>query len=368
MPLQGIAALAFALVFPPYSIRYTILRSAERSRLKDLVQLDWLGALLHIGVTSLLFLTLTFSGAVYPWNSGRIITMWVLEGVLFICYCLQQGWCITTSKEHQIFPVSILSNRAAMLSALGTMCAAIGYSAAIYYLPLFFAFTRGLGPLSTAVHLLPFIGCFIGLTLIVGGGLPKIGRYFLLYIFSAVFSITSGVLFATQVTPQTSTSRVLGYSALLGVGVGALFQHGVSVSNGILPAHQRFDGNALQSIAQLGGGALGLALAGCIFQNRGFTLVQAAVGKYGYSDLDIKEALSGVHSPIFTTGNSIVRTLAVKAATEGIREIYFLVVGAGALCLLAGLAMPREKIDFKASKQERNNMEETGSRDGRDKN
>lgn len=58
-----------------------------------------------------------------------------------------------------------------------TASAATGLAVTIYYVPLFFEFTKGDSAIQAAVRLLPFIALMVAFTMLSGALLPVFGHY-----------------------------------------------------------------------------------------------------------------------------------------------------------------------------------------------
>lgn len=126
LPLAGIIAVACLGLYPSYKV------PTHKSVSQHLKEFDYVGCVLHMGTFVLLGLACIFSGPTWDWDSGASIAVWVLFGVTLLTYVLQQSFCIFTSPENRIFPVSVLAHRTVALTAAGTSCAAIGYGATLY--------------------------------------------------------------------------------------------------------------------------------------------------------------------------------------------------------------------------------------------
>ena len=93
----------------------------------------------------------------------------------------------------------------------------------IYYIPLFFQFTKGDSALEAAVRLLPFIILFVSFVVFAGGLLPVFGRYAPWY-FPASVLMTVGGAFMYRVKSTTHIAAIYGFEVLIAVGVGLIFQ------------------------------------------------------------------------------------------------------------------------------------------------
>ncbi|PTU21457.1 hypothetical protein P175DRAFT_0476589 [Aspergillus ochraceoroseus IBT 24754] len=312
-----------------------------------LSRIDPLGIAFNMAVPVLFALALEFSGPIWPWGSASSITVWVLFGVVFIAWALQQYFCILTTPEQRAFPLHLLSRFDLLPLWWASGCAGAAYGVTLYYIPLFFAFTRGLDPLQQTVRILPFILVFIVVAMLVGGLLPILGRYNLIYIAGGVSMIAGAGAMAGTLTRTLSETQILGLEALIGIGLGCSFQHGIGISNVINRNPQdRVDSAVLSNMAQTGSIAIVLAVAGSIFQNVGYALLVDAIGDRGYSDDELRQALAGVTSVVWESPDPEVQIGVVDAVAEVIAREFYLVVAAGVLCLVCGLAMRWEKLDY----------------------
>lgn len=126
LPLAGIIGVACLGLYPSYKVQ------TNKPLSQHLKEFDYVGCVLHMGTFVLLGLACIFSGPTWDWDSGASIAVWVLFGVTLLAYVLQQSFCIFTTPENRIFPVSVLAYRAVALTAVGTSCGAIGYGATLY--------------------------------------------------------------------------------------------------------------------------------------------------------------------------------------------------------------------------------------------
>ena len=286
----------------------------------------------------------------WAWDSGSTIAIWVVWGVALISYIVQQYFCLFTTVEDRLFPAYLLKNRVVALVALASATVLLAHPVALYYLPLFYAFARGHHALASAVRLLPYICVCIVASLISGAALRKIGRFSLFFLFSGALFLVGGVLMS-RIDEYTPESTFMGYSSLVGFGVGLTLPHAFTIANAVLPRlDHRFDAAALMVIAQLGTTSITLAITGAVFQNVGFRFLKDAVKESGttrpFTDEEIRGALSGVISSLFHSGDPKLAALAIHAVTDIIRRLFYMIVAAGALCMLTSLFMGWQKLNF----------------------
>jgi MFS family permease len=160
---------------------------------EKLKHMDWVGAVLNAGIFTTFVMAFTFGGAVWPWDDGRTIATIVVFGVLVILFAIQQTYTIFTTREDRIFPIDFLKSRDLVLQYIAMSATATGLFIPIYYIPVYFAFTRNDTAVDSAVRLLrkychypfqfqankmiAFMCVSVFLFMLNGVALPKVGYY-----------------------------------------------------------------------------------------------------------------------------------------------------------------------------------------------
>lgn len=305
--------------------------------------LDWLGALLNAATFALFITACTYSGSQWPWDSGSVISLWVMTGVTTILYGLQQWTAFLTTKEDRIFPVWCLKSRSLVLLFIGTAGTSAVNFFNIYYIPLFFEFTKGDGAITVAGRLLPFIFLLIFTALLSGALLPKLNLYAAWYVISGVLALVGSVLMFL-ISAATPAGNIYGFEVLIGAGCGLTLQAAYSIALVKAPAEKATSAISFINVAQLGGGALALTIAGTVFQNVGFTTLQSALSGRGYSSSEIRAALAGGYSAIISNSSPEVRGITLDAIGSTIANVYGISVSGSATVLAVGLLMRWEKV------------------------
>lgn len=308
-------------------------------------EIDWVGAALYAATIVLFMIVLTFSGSTFSWTSGGSIGLWVAFGVCLIAFVLQQGFKLFTSEEHRIFPVRFLKSRTLVLLYIGTGAAGASEATMLFYIPLFFQFTKGDTPLQAGVRLLPFIAVFVFFLILAGASLPTIRRYNIYYFTGGCLVLIGGALLCT-INENTSTALMYGYEAIVACGVGLFFQigYGIAVAN----VDPKYAPNAVCfiNVAQIGVVAISLALSGSLFQNVGVHELEKAFEGRGYPEQVIRSALAGKISPVFSSNDEEAIRLAVTAIAATVRKIFSMVAAAGALAVASSVLMRFEKLNL----------------------
>lgn len=158
---------------------------------------DWLGTLLLTGCTVCLIMAINFGGVLYPWNSGAIIALFIVSGVLAVAFGAQQRLAFFTTLEDRIFPVPLLGGRESALLFASTICSNAAALVPIYYIPLYFQFTRGDSALQAAVRLLPLIILFGTANLFQGVLLLRVGYYWPWFFAGGVLALAGNLMLCT---------------------------------------------------------------------------------------------------------------------------------------------------------------------------
>lgn len=94
----ALAAPAWIFLLPPSRPR------PDLTHRQCLAHMDWLGAVLFLGMIMSTTMAISFGEALYDWNSGQIVGLFICGGILCITFTVQQSLPILTSRERQIFP------------------------------------------------------------------------------------------------------------------------------------------------------------------------------------------------------------------------------------------------------------------------
>ncbi|KAL4974562.1 major facilitator superfamily domain-containing protein [Aspergillus desertorum] len=307
----------------------------ERSR-----ELDFVGAILQMGALTTFILAISWGGVTYPWNSGQVIGCFVASGVLFIILGLQQVFLVFTTIERRMIPVEFFGSRTVLILFSSTAAAGAAAFVPIYMLPLFFQFTRGDGPLDAGVRLLPFIILMVVTILTNGALLSKLGYYMPWYLVGGLLVVAGGALMYT-VDLDTSTSRIYGYTVLMGVGVGAFIQASFAVAQAVVKPEGVPAAVGFITLAQFAGITIVMAIANAVFLNECLSEIPKILPNVPRSE--IEAAIQGT-SDLLDTLSSETHTQVLKAIVSGISKAYALEITAGALVTVLSLLMKRERL------------------------
>ena len=177
--------------------------------------------------------------------------------------------------------------------------------------------------------------------------LARVPWYNILYLTSSVFLLISGGLFYT-LTPDTPKANVYGYSILAAIGAGLVCQTGYSIATIRAPGGMADAVNAisLQNVSQIGSTVIALVISGQVFQSVAFRNLSGVLAGLGFSEEEVHAAVAGTQSVVFEQLQGSLRVDAVNAITQAMGQVFVLLIVAGAVVLVSGVGMRREKLEL----------------------
>ena len=324
----------------------------EKTLKEKLSHMDWLGMALNSSLYVFFVCAFSFAGAQWSWHSGGTIAFFVLFGVTLIAFIAQQGIPFGTTVQDRLYPADFLRHRSMWLLYIATSAGGAGLFIPLYYIPVFFAFTRGDNGIEAAVRLLPFICVMIFASLLNGGLMPKLGVYQPWYLAAGIFLTIGSALMYSIVDANTSNGTIYGISVLIGLGAGLSQQAAysiapvkIAVKSNMGPARIA-DAIGFINAAQIGSIVIALTITSTVFQNIGYKHVSAALEGLDFSSQEIRAALAGAKSAVFTSDKVTpeIRERIVAGIIKAIGDGYILSLTAGAVLLVSSLFMKWERL------------------------
>jgi len=304
-------------------------------------EMDYFGGVVTIGAFVSGVMAVSFGGITYPWNSGKIIGLFVCSGVLFIILGVQQVNTIFTTTSRRIFPIEFFKSRTILILFCMTAAGGTAVFIPIYMIPIFFQFTRNDSALEAGVRLLPLIFLMIFAVITNGAVMSAFGYYMPWYAAGGILTVIGGALMYT-VDTDSSISRVYGYSVLIGLGTGMFAQASFSVAQAIVEPDKVAQAVGFITCAQVSGVTIALAIANSVFLNKSQTGIEKILP--GVPVAEIQAAIAGAGSSFVNGLSDTVKEEVLKAIVNAMSKTYILVITAGSLVTVLSLAMKRERL------------------------
>ncbi|KAJ5230428.1 Major facilitator superfamily domain general substrate transporter [Penicillium chrysogenum] len=312
-----------------------------------LATFDWVGTVLSVGAFTTLVMGINFGGTLYPWDSGQTIALFVVSGVLWIIFGLQQGFNIATSTDRRILPIHLFAQKEPVL--LFISCAAVGAVSyvSVYYVPIYFQFTQGDNAIQSAVRLLPFIFLLITTIPLSGVMMSHVGYYKPWYVGGSIIALIPAVLMSTIVHVDTHSGVIYGLEIVLGLGAGAYTQAAFGVIQAVVVPAEAPNGLTLMLLAQLSGMTLGLSISGAIFVNLASNDLFALLPEYPQSQ--VRQIVSGTSGQLLSSLSEKLRDQALVIIVSAWHNIFICVYVAAAASLVCSIFMSHKKCNVSAA-------------------
>ncbi|KAH8423653.1 MDR family MFS transporter [Aspergillus melleus] len=260
LPIGAVTFLVVVLFFKNPSLPDAPVSRTLFDRIK---QFDPLGSILFMPAVICLLLALQWGGALYPWNSGRVIALFVVCGMLLIAFFIVQ-W---HAQDNATVPPRIIRNRTIWSCAVYQLALGAGFFAFVYYVPIWFQAVQGVSAIESGKRTLPMLVGNIVATTLSGIAVTAIGLYAPFMILGTIITSVGGGLL-TLFNPNTSTAAWVGYQVLVGVGIGLGWQQPFVAVQTVSSMADVPTATAILSFSQTIGGAVFISVAQTAFTSR----------------------------------------------------------------------------------------------------
>ncbi|CAI7604415.1 unnamed protein product [Penicillium bialowiezense] len=312
---------------------------AKTSKLNQLKRMDPLGIAAFVPAIVCLLLGLQWGGTKYNWNDVRIIVLFVLFGVFGLLWGFIQVW----KQDDATVPPRLLKNR----NVLGAVVHAIFLGGSFfvfgYYLPIWFQAVKEDTASQSGINNLPMVVSMIVCSALGGVLVNFVGYYTpLMFAGSAFLTIGSGM--CTTFTAESGTLQWVGYQVILGLGAGVGFQQCINALQTVLTVQDIPVGIAIITFAQSLSGAMFIAIAQNVFENR----LVASITKYAPKANPQALLKAGVSHLAQQVSNDLLPSV-LYAYNIAITQTFYVSVAAAMLSFIgAGL------VEWKSMKRRQN--------------
>ncbi|KAK4126814.1 MFS general substrate transporter [Parathielavia appendiculata] len=345
LPFGAFAALVIVLFFRPPD-QPNLVQLSVLDRIK---KIDWLGLVLFIPSIVSLLLALQWGGSTYPWRDGRIIGLFVVFGVTGVAFGAVQFW----RKDDAIVPPRIIAQRSVAAGAWYAFCNASAFLIVVYYTPLWHQVIQHVSAVDSGLRLLPVLIGLVVMLLVSGALVSLIGYYTPFMILASILTPIGEGLMSTW-TVDTTFSQWFGYEALTGLAFGMGMQQPLMAVQAVLPIEDVPIATSAVAFAQTLGGAVFLAIAQAVFQNR---LVQNLPSTLGAVSSGSAEMLQAGASAIYTTVPPHLLQPVLVAFNDALTHVYVVSICMSVLTIVGSLAMEWRSVKKKSSKLNNGNTE-----------
>ena len=149
-------------------------------------------------------------------------------------------------------------------SVTAMFLAAMGFFAAVVFLPRWFQVVNGSSALESGYQILPLLAGLI-FSAIVSGQIVARTRQYKIIVVGGMILLTLGLYLSTNIRPDTPLPLLWLWMAIIGFGIGPAFAVFTLVVQNNVPVRDLGTGTSSLTLFQQVGGTVGLALTGTIF-------------------------------------------------------------------------------------------------------
>jgi EmrB/QacA subfamily drug resistance transporter len=226
--------------------------------------IDYLGASLLVG--ALVPILIGFTNKQFgEWTDPGV------GGLIALGLAVAAAFVFAESRAHEpIVPLRLFRIRTFTASVIAMFLAAMGFFAAVVFLPRWFQFVNGSSATESGYQLLPLLGGLIISAVSAGQFVARTGRYKALII-GALLVLASGLFLLMSIRPDTPLPLLWLWMFIAGIGIGPSFAVFTLAVQNAVPVRDLGSGTSSLTLFQQVGGTVGLAITGTIF---GTTLLE----------------------------------------------------------------------------------------------
>jgi len=220
-----------------------------------------MGNTIIIGSSVSCTLALTWGGVTTPWDSSTVLApliIGLLGMVAFIAY-------EATVATNPLVPISLLTSWTGISGYLQTFVASILALCVAYYLPVYFQGCKGASPVMSGVYGLG-MSALAPAAIVSGLLVKKTGRYRLqIWVGWGILLVGFGLM--SMLRANTSSAFAVGFSVIVGIGIGIEYATTVYPILAPLPVTQNAPALAFMWFLRSFAGVWGVTIGSTVLQN-----------------------------------------------------------------------------------------------------
>ncbi|KAI9014105.1 major facilitator superfamily domain-containing protein [Hyaloraphidium curvatum] len=221
-------------------------------------KIDYFGSVLWASTTSLLLLSLQFSGELWEWASWQTA---VAFSLVFLGIAAFVFWESRTANP--LIPLHIFKNRNVALVVANSFLGGMSVQSLPFFMPFFLQTVWGDDPISSGTHSIPMRLTMIFTTIAAGMFITRTGIYVALNT-AGLLVVAGGVYLLSTLSRASPLAEVLGFQVATGVGLGVLTQPMSLAMQSNVARADLAASTVTRSAVQGLGGVTGISLLGAV--------------------------------------------------------------------------------------------------------
>ncbi|KZL67240.1 MFS drug transporter (multidrug resistance protein FNX1) [Colletotrichum tofieldiae] len=251
MPLTLLCTICVIFFMP--------LKKVEGNWRVKLKAVDFVGSFLALAGTTVLMLGLTWGGGDHPWNSPHVIATLIVGFFVCVGFTLWQ-W---RGAKFPLVPLHIFKSKIVNGACITMAINGWNFVVQVYYIPTFYQLAYGYSATKAGAMLLPITLTQTLFSTLSGLVVHKVGRYRECILLGWVLWAV-GVGLLSTLDEHSSVGKQVGYSLLVGAGVGNTLQPAlIAIQAGVSRRDMAVVTSFRNFIRNLGS-TIGLAISGTL--------------------------------------------------------------------------------------------------------
>ncbi|KAF5523079.1 Efflux pump dotC [Colletotrichum aenigma] len=338
------------------------LRKVEGDWKMKLKAVDFVGSGLALAGTSVLMLGLTWGGGEYSWNSAHVIATIVVGFVVCVAFVMWQ-W---KGAKFPLVPLHIFKSKIVNGACITMAINGWNFVVQVYYIPAFYQLAYNYSATKAGAMLLPVTLTQTLFSTLSGLVVHKVGRYRECILLGWVMWAV-GVGLMSTLDENSSVGKQVGYSLLIGAGVGNTLQPAlIAIQAGVSRRDMAVVTSFRNFIRNLGS-TIGLAISGTLINN----ILSASIAGLGLADDEARRLLANPQhalSEMSQADADQARAVLLPGYRKAFRIIFLVMAGLASVAFfVAFFLMPQVELsrpddkDLKDAARNRTEEEKTES-------
>lgn len=257
LPIGGVAAAIILAFF------HAPVQPEPATRREIILQMDFPGTFILMAAIICYLLAMQWAGTTKPWDDPSVIATLVLFGLLIIAFIAVEYY----QGERALLQGRLVKDRTIMAMCGYIFIVAGAFFTLLYFLPIYFQATLNVSAAKSGIDNLPLVLGVSLFSIVSGALLSGWGQYIPVMIFgSTVASVGCGLIYTLDA--DSVSGKWIGYQALVGIGLGLVFQIPVIVCQATCESSDLSSVSAIVLFFQTVGGSIWISAAQAGFANR----------------------------------------------------------------------------------------------------
>lgn len=308
-------------------------------RVKRVVKIDYLGAVLIAGGVSLLMIWVTLAGSQFEWASVESFVMVAASALLLIAAVV-----VEFKVPEPIIPLTLFKNRTFTLATVASISVGVSMFGTSVFLSQYMQLARGATPTQSGLLTIPMMGGLLISSTLFGTVISRTGKWKSVMVSGSVL-VVAGLLLLGTLQYDTNLILVGIYMFVLGAGLGMVMQNLVLVvQNSIEVTNLGVATSAVTFFRSLGG-TVGVSVLGSVLGTVVAEHIKDGIAGLNAADqaVAIKTLGSGVIPHVSSLPDAI-RVVVESAYGAGVGTVFLLGVPLAVITLVMVALMPNASL------------------------